>query len=125
MKIVQVAALEDIEKQELIKFYEQKIASHGLDRRKLSIQIYSSRHALELQAAERQSEDNGSVTQPTRRFHSTTLEHSKSGSLPDEGDVSSHRNPKSTHIKDIQTFKLSQSLYGVPTGLTAFLTPQH
>ena len=125
MDIVQVAALKDIEKQDLLQFYEQKIASQGPDRRKLSVQIYSSRHALELQAAERHSKDNEIVTRPTRNFHSTTLERSESDSLPDEGDASSQPNLKSTRIKDIQIFKLSQSLYGVPMGLTAFLTPQN
>ncbi|KAG0591845.1 hypothetical protein KC19_1G206700 [Ceratodon purpureus] len=122
---IEVAALKDIEKQDLLQFYEQKIASQGPDRRKLSVQIYSSRHALELQAAERHSKDNEIVTRPTRNFHSTTLERSESDSLPDEGDASSQPNLKSTRIKDIQIFKLSQSLYGVPMGLTAFLTPQN
>ena len=110
-----MSALEHVGKQDLLKFYEQKISSHGLDRRKLSIQIYSSQHALALQAAESQSEGTGSVT--------TTLECSKSGSLPDGGDLSSLPKPKGARIQDIKTFKLSQSLYGVPTGLTAYLAP--
>lgn len=124
---LQVSALEAIEKQDLLMFYEQKIASQGLDRRKLSIQIYSSQHALELQTAQSQSEDsNGSVTEVSRKFHITTFEDSNSRAIPDEVvDVCPSRSQKSIRIKDIQTFKLSQSLYGAPTGLAAFLAPQN
>lgn len=124
---IEVSALEAIEKQDLLMFYEQKIASQGLDRRKLSIQIYSSQHALELQTAQSQSEDsNGSVTEVSRKFHITTFEDSNSRAIPDEVvDVCPSRSQKSIRIKDIQTFKLSQSLYGAPTGLAAFLAPQN
>lgn len=116
-----MSALEGIKKQDLLEFYDQKISSHGVDRRKLSIQIYSSQHNLELQASKSQSEDNRSVTELTRKFPSTILECLNLGPLPDEGGVRPLRNLKSTRIKDIQTFKLSQSLYGIPTGLAAFL----
>lgn len=82
---IEISALEALEKEDLLKFYDQKIASGAPDRRKLSIQIYSSQHAPGIITEQKTLEDS----------HTPVC-------------------PSSSSIKDIPTFKLSQSFYGLP-----------
>lgn len=88
---IQVAALQKLEKHELLEFFEETMLSSGSQRRKLSIQIYSHQHFQELQAAAKGQ--NGQLN----------------GCTP---NVFPACNAQSISIDNVHTFKRSQSLYG-------------
>lgn len=94
---IQVAALQKLEKHDLLEFFNQTMLSSGSQRRKLSIQIYSHRHFQELQAAAKGQ--NGQLN------GCNAISNGESNVFP-------ACNAQSICIDNVHTFKRSQSLYG-------------
>jgi len=121
--LIQVKALKELKKEDLITFFNRKIRRNGSERKKLSVHVFGSQHHRQLAIAKGEVTQNGLISQ-TNNVNGLDVTEWK---LPDNsvqlsdklGNNSLQSDQGLTmkmpmRIDNVQVFKRSQSFYCSP-----------